>query len=602
MIQIQLLGPFKVFHPDGSEMRLRSHRSLIARIAAAKGAPVPRKTILFDAWPGVPLEVAQNRFRVALSTLRKVLGEALVESSDGIALHEEFVDSDLARVEREIADVENEVDEASERRRLGSLIPLLERRFVSDVDEPWVNEFQTEWQHLAQQQLLRVIELGWKGNDFRLVSDAASAALAHEPGSDDFWMHYLKVKVRLGESAEAIKEFLVARSKLQADEDTDFSEDVLDFAKQIRLGNYNFETARETAMSPLESEFLSHLFEQYFVSEPESLAVLLGNRAYLAEQCRYVVASHGLLDRLLCKLEKGSTAWLRVHLARLDLAGIINKSPLVIEMWDEVKSMEMSNPMRATYLDIVSFARFTLRDYRGAIRDVEEMIGLLSEDKNGAQRLLTNKASFLWHLGDFEEADRLYQLSTEACEGMSGPGAQIRLSANQLNQGFSRIMQGKLEESLPYLEEASEVLQTLRHETGIAMSLSALGYVRFAVLDDVNALKMTCRGLKLSYHLKFERSQQIALDYAAAAFAHAGEYGMAQSVIDYATKWRDRTDHAFSVAESMLRDRTLAACSGNVRVNNYLDDLSVPDVLCEVVRNLRAIENRKGPEATMNSG
>ncbi|MBA9004218.1 BTAD domain-containing putative transcriptional regulator [Thermomonospora cellulosilytica] len=83
-IRVALLGPVRAY-ADGSPIGISGARVrlLLARLALARGRPVPSEVLIDDLWEADPLADATNALQALVSRLRKAVGAAAVELTGG---------------------------------------------------------------------------------------------------------------------------------------------------------------------------------------------------------------------------------------------------------------------------------------------------------------------------------------------------------------------------------------------------------------------------------------------------------------------------------------------------------------------------------------
>src|SRR6266487_6070836 len=77
LLAIELLGPPRIALAGGIlTLRMRKDLALLAYLAVEQQHPHSRETLVGLLWPDSPEEAARNNLRVALASLRRLLGAA----------------------------------------------------------------------------------------------------------------------------------------------------------------------------------------------------------------------------------------------------------------------------------------------------------------------------------------------------------------------------------------------------------------------------------------------------------------------------------------------------------------------------------------------
>lgn len=184
MFRLELLGPFRLFGPDGERIELASRRgqALIAMLAVAGGGERTRSWLQDRLWGSRQLPQAQASLRRELSNLRKLLDRA-----DGNILHADYsrVRLDLTCLEVDARDLAKGADANSE---------FLEGLDIAGEDafEDWLRAQRQQFQRSAnfdgsgQARLPKaIVDLSAPVPGFRGRQAIAVLPLQNLTGNDD---------------------------------------------------------------------------------------------------------------------------------------------------------------------------------------------------------------------------------------------------------------------------------------------------------------------------------------------------------------------------------------------------------------------------------
>src|SRR5262245_38888320 len=104
-VEYRLLGPVEVYDgtrsvPLGGPRR----RTVLALLALNVGQPLPIPRLIDAVWEGSPPATARQQILIAISALRRELGEAIVTATAGYQLSAERAAIDLCAFEQAVAD------------------------------------------------------------------------------------------------------------------------------------------------------------------------------------------------------------------------------------------------------------------------------------------------------------------------------------------------------------------------------------------------------------------------------------------------------------------------------------------------------------------
>ncbi|HEX2577536.1 MAG TPA: BTAD domain-containing putative transcriptional regulator [Aquihabitans sp.] len=212
-LEISVLGPLRA-RRDGADLVLggRRQRSVLARLALARGETVGAERIVDDLWGGEPPRSASNTLQSYVSNLRRILGP---DPAGGGPVIERVGDAYRLRVPADGLTSERFERLARDAPDGPAGLPALEEALglwhgsaLADVaDEPWAqgDAVRLEELRLAAQER-RFDALLAAGRHAVVVGDLDAAALAH-PLRERFTAQLVLALYRCGRQAEALRAY-----------------------------------------------------------------------------------------------------------------------------------------------------------------------------------------------------------------------------------------------------------------------------------------------------------------------------------------------------------------------------------------------------------
>jgi predicted ATPase/tetratricopeptide (TPR) repeat protein len=140
---IRMLGSL-VVERDGvviAQLEGQRYGALLGQLAARPGRAISREVLLATHWPEVDPSVARNRLSVALSVLRKQLGDATIFQADRscVALNPAQVVTDVQRFEQACARAREAAGVAARRAALEEAWRIYSGPLLQGFDEDWID-------------------------------------------------------------------------------------------------------------------------------------------------------------------------------------------------------------------------------------------------------------------------------------------------------------------------------------------------------------------------------------------------------------------------------------------------------------------------------
>jgi tetratricopeptide (TPR) repeat protein len=454
---VSLLGKARI--EGGAENLTRN--PLFLYLAIHHPQPVRRDVLIADLWPEeTPADVG-NRFRVALTRLRRQV--PLMEHDGMLALDPIEVQVDRASLATRIERAMEEPDPALEERLLTESLDDLSQPLLPEIDEPWLAPSQAEWGLRSSAAIQRVVEVARKKGDPELAVRAARAGLRILPFDESFWTSFLKAMAELGQVSEAQRSFVQARTRYR-DEGEDFSPKLVELAQNLAKWSVGTELGR----IPEDQAAAMVRFVSRCLETDAPLAVqMLGSPAFRPEVLHDPVATLPLLERVLTQSHPPSEALERVEVRRITALALMDRDAEVIAACD----------------------RFLAKEIGPARRRIA----------------LLNLAPNLFRQGRIEEAFAAIDCAIDIAEATDTPVDAWQCRAQR---GNLMVLNEEAEAALPLLEQANAYLRSVGrtdHDDGICLAFQAQALAHTGRHQEAIPLcRQTRQTAQVKHHLDVE--------------------------------------------------------------------------------------------------
>lgn len=244
-LRFETFGRFRAFRGDEEiperEWRGVTSRRLLFRLLVAEGRPVPRDVLLEDLWPDTDPELARNSLRVAASRLHDVLEP---DRPEGVPPHFVQAEGDAlcvpaearivwdARLWEEALDG-SRPDRDGERRvalfhefALPLLPDLGPDRWLEGMRQRLAGRFASLVHALAGEALVQ--------GDLDACEGYLAKLLEHDEADERAWALRMRVRLRRGERAGALRVFRQASESLRRSVDAVPGEELEGLAREAR--------------------------------------------------------------------------------------------------------------------------------------------------------------------------------------------------------------------------------------------------------------------------------------------------------------------------------------------------------------------------------
>ncbi len=583
---IQLLNEF-VLKRGNDTIPTRSYGRIYALLALNMDAGVSRKGLIPTVWPDLDPKTASNRMRVALSTLRREMGGALIEDDERIRLNPDLVEVDTAELIDILAKLDDEVDEAEELRILEANLDRFAAKLFPEFDDDWAIEQRAMWTGVALEAIRRTCQLARKADDHRLTIRAIEAGFNHDPYDNDLWRQYLDSSTLLGEKTKALTRFSQARRTYGETLQGDFDPQTLEHAAALRESPFSFAAKGETPLSPKEVELFTRVVARVLKDEPEVARSLFGARCAFFEEANVLDTAHSLLTRLSQDTDDRSLAWQKCTLNLMSLDA--NKGDIegILRLGNQILDVSVDPFVRGATLAYLSFASLTKLDSEQALSLAEECISSLmaANQKEEAMVYYLNKASALVGLGRFEEAAVLSREGADFFLTFGDAIADIRVCGYRHTLAYCLALMNRFEEASVEAQLVLDMLFARQYEPSYGNQISFASYVIYKATRNPKAIDTAIFSLKAAYRAKNVMIQIRALECIAGIIQEAGQHAQAQELLSFSDEWRLKTQIPRHLGNQTLVDGMMIQKSKN----NILVDTSPRDAMIYAIKVLRTL-------------
>ena len=221
VLQLTLLGAFAVVAKGAAveprAWRVKKAAGLVKILALAPDHRVRREELMEWLWPDLDRYAGANNLRFALFSARQALGEKALRS-DGAALRL----SEGARVDvDEFERAANTSRRASTKARCDEAIALYRGDLLpDDLYEDWSVARREQLRATNRALLRQCASIAEKAGDVASERDALERVVAADPTDEAARVRLMRLHVRAGDRAEAIRQYELLVAALRAELDT----------------------------------------------------------------------------------------------------------------------------------------------------------------------------------------------------------------------------------------------------------------------------------------------------------------------------------------------------------------------------------------------
>ncbi len=543
--RIEVLGEFRLIDlRTQSEIPIRSYRTVLVALVLNRDRLVPRRELEVSIFSDGDSIAAQNRMRVALFRLRKVIGSALVESGGMVGLNSGLVECDLWEAEDHCQDFRDAPDVESQ---LSSLIAASQLSLVRGA-----LSLQRTAPEFARQIL----------SDLKIAVRLAAESGKHEEG---FRLALSGLRLSAIENSEGLKEFFSAAIDFANENGggPSLSEQIelalggidrLSGQERTNLKLLRSGSANKDSVNTLERRFLIELLQIGIRTYPELIRQLLAKPEALPFAGQNPAMMIVLLEQVVGELEPGDEVQERC-LARLvglrawqnDAPGVLRDAPALLN--------SSKNPLvlRATW-NYVSLAHALSRNWQqadNALAKTEEF-ARESGDEIDLLSVQGTRAFYLLHQGKYKDSLHQYDLCLDALRRIDHPRAALDYAVANGYRAMIPVYAGEWEAGMEALTKAIAIRKGLNPpcQHSLLSSARSLCGIKTDRWEDV--LSDMVEALREAFNGSVARDQILTLEFLARVLYELDQGESPISICERTDQWRRDCHLPRSEAEDSL--------------------------------------------------
>ncbi len=555
---VQLFGALKL-EVDGKPVTFKTRpiEQLFARLLIQPDEQIERSSLIDDIWPVVPLPSSSNRLRTTLVMLKHDLEpwEPIEAGRNHVLARSDRAFVDLLEARSLLKKTRLLWDREEERECLQRFLSLVKNDLLDGWTNAWTIQPREVWRNHRIGALLRLTQLAIDLGDLDEVISLTESTLELAPHDPVTWGHYLRTMAKQGAGQVAVDRFREARKALKA-RGEDFSSEVIALAKHVHGGGIKAEHQKRSLTVP-EQEIVASTVERAFISDPSLALAIIASPAFRAEVFRRPREAFRFAAEALDNSREDDPNRVKAMWAVLWAGLSVNDHERTqsICQWLIANTDESSQDHRFAALQL-GFMNFERRNWPEAHRWTNLAKDLAAKHGGTYDQAVcqVQVASLAWHEGYFDQAEQGYLEAMVQFEGLETIRDIHNFAAIQLNLGIVRVMQFDFVGSEAWGTKAWRLACAQGLETVRLFSLPLLGLCKAMRGDPAEGHNMIIEGVTMTYRNRAIRFHEIAMDFAAAALAHAGHGSEAVGLLDAYARLRAERSHARSVAEQGLAD------------------------------------------------
>ena len=239
-LRIRVLGGLQVEDLDAAALGSRKARSLMKRLALARGQAVPVDQLVDGLWGDTPPARPAEQVAVLVSRLRGVLGADRLSRDDvGYRLVADWLDVDaLAELVDEATRRLAAGETAAARAAAGAALALARGEVLPDeLDAEWAEPDRARAHRLLAQARTVAAEAALAAGDVAAAAEAAGAALDHDPYDEAALRVLMRALAAGGRPASALAAYARVRERLSEDLGVDPAPETEELHTALLLGD-----------------------------------------------------------------------------------------------------------------------------------------------------------------------------------------------------------------------------------------------------------------------------------------------------------------------------------------------------------------------------
>lgn len=213
---ITLFGGPHIHHAEQVPAHFGNRKvaTLLAYLALFPDRATSREALAEMLWPDENPDATRDRFRQALSTLRRLLepeeslaGKVLVADRTGVHLYAEAVSIDTSNFENLLRGAVKEDDAQKRIATLTQALDLAQQELLPGFYEEWALTARTRLMELQRDALSLLSTAYADQNDLPAALDAARRTVALDPLREDAHLQVIRIYASMGRMSDAIRQY-----------------------------------------------------------------------------------------------------------------------------------------------------------------------------------------------------------------------------------------------------------------------------------------------------------------------------------------------------------------------------------------------------------
>ena len=304
--RIELLGGMRLQRNGQTLTRLETRKTeaLLAYLAFYPHRAHPRELLAEMLWPDEEPETVRNRFKQALSVLRRAIdppdspaGSLLIADRLEVRINPEAITTDVTEFETLLQASAQGSDPAESACLIEQAIPLYRGELLPGYYEDWIARERERLAEAYRSALSRLMSARAKAGDLTGAIEAAMRAVQADPLRDASHYDLMRLYVAAGRPSEALRQYRQLEQLLQEQLGTSPSPAVKTLAEQLRREGASRPVAAPVAAGSLPTPALArsgsavHAQSQAPGNLPQLLTSFIGRQQETAEIERLLVST-----------------------------------------------------------------------------------------------------------------------------------------------------------------------------------------------------------------------------------------------------------------------------------------------------------------------
>jgi tetratricopeptide (TPR) repeat protein len=511
-----------------------------------QGASITRADMARLLWPGEGEDVAANRLRVSLNRVKALVGNALIANRRIVRLAGIGVTVDLWDYETSLIEALDEVDPEHQMVMLSALEGAIRSAHWRSFTELDPAGSLKRWDETCRKSLRRMAEIATKNRDWDSVDLVWQ--LMRDRGDLDVLLseRYLDAHHARGSLADALQAVRGAAAALGIEPEGEPLRALRTYGQTLQASG-----APSTGLQTSHAQLLGSALLSQVGQHAEALAHLLVTEEVRLQMQSAPAEQVQILDEVQACLPNDHAAWAELEYTRLNAYHTLYNANKVIEISESLLKRELPPNRAAGAWGYYSFSLFIHRRWDEAMHACREALRYseLEDADNLRESFLLMEGAYLWHLGEVEEARRIYDSFLERYADTTDLVLGVTHAITHGNYAIIELVFGEISEARRRIDLAYAERKRFNLTRHMPVILSVMGVVYGRTGEVARGIEFAIESLKLTYGRGSTREGQLNMEWACGLLVLGGLRAEARAVMDWVNAWRIQTKHTRSVCE-----------------------------------------------------